>query len=111
MKDKELDKLIKELEKLNKKLDKEIGNIDGKDDEEIYQERLEEIKKSIIEVAENSKRVIVCIGDGGLMTSGTGLDVLATICAGMEAIFKKRKIDREIAEFYLKKVIENVYED
>lgn len=104
--------ILEELKEIKKEAEKDKK--EGKKkrtDKEIYQDRLPEIKEQINNVIKDSEVAIICVGDGGMMSSGTGKDILALLSSAFEEIIKDREIPREKMKWIFEKILEHSYDD
>ena len=118
--DKELEKtlddifenILEELKEIKKETEKDKKESKKKrTDKEIYQDRLSKIKEQINNIIKNSEVAIICVGDGGMMSAGTGNDILALLSSAFEETIKDREIPREKMEWIFEKILEHSYDD
>ena len=74
----------------------EIKKIIDKKSKKNFKEKKEEIKKETNKLIDDSKEVMWCVTDKGVIAGGTAYDILTAICVGIARMSKDRHIPKKL---------------
>lgn len=108
-----MDDILKSLKEIKKDLEEAKEKIDDNskdEDERIFDERREELKKETSQLLDDTKRVFFAIGEGQMIASGTGADLLQLSFIALSNLIEKRHYPQCLVEDCFEQMIEQIYD-